>query len=497
MKDIQLVISRSDVHDYVGGLWKTDIFRQSHQSGAFVHGIVDQFAKLPRLFCETTNDNLERAHFSTWWGAMMLRHDYDNPVIADLYLLHEMQHAGTMPYRAGLSHKAFCEKMEFNELGASVLSEIQVYFEMPGLRESSFAHPIYADRYLADPAMQALWRENREVAIETIKLMRRNIMIGNEHDLDIAELWIRKFNQQNAAYALVWHSRYDEIERHMVDFQNAAYLVGRREAIELHRDWLDAEADKDPIDHIPFREEAEISTKFYWKNKREYQAAMKVEADRLRQHMVTDPVLQQEIVRRILAKNIGDQPDCAIHSLGTIRLPGDRDASLHVRHAVDAVIVDDFGYVVLITREDNPGAGLKALPGIFIRSTGGPDGVEQDLAAIYRAAATETGIDKRVLENAQVIPLGPRVYDRSFDIRTAWADIPGTGIGAGDLFAVSTKGFCLRVKENLTQVPLKAGAGAKKVSVATIEGLTPDQFGIPDHLPMIRASKKAIADNLG
>src|SRR4029453_8621088 len=69
-------------------------------------------------------------------GCMMLRGDYANPVIADLYLVHELYHAGTMPYIPGMGRPAFDEKMVRNELEASVLSEIQVYFEMPDLRAS-------------------------------------------------------------------------------------------------------------------------------------------------------------------------------------------------------------------------------------------------------------------------------------------------------------------------------------------------------------------------
>jgi hypothetical protein len=283
MNVVNVLTSASDVFDFVHGLWKTDAFRDAHRRGGFVQDIVNQFVALPRLFCQATNDRLERAHFSTWWGGMMLRDDYANPVIADLYLLHELYHAATMPYIPGLGRAAFDEKMVRNELEASVLSEIQVYFEMPELRAASFDHPIYADRYLNDPYMQMLWRDNKPVAIETLRAIRRNVMIGMpEHEMDATELWIRRFAQQNAAYSIVWADHYDLVERRMRDFQLDTHSKSRQEALLRHRDWLEAEAGKDAADHVPFRRQAELSTAFYWYNKEKHQEAMQAEGKRQR-----------------------------------------------------------------------------------------------------------------------------------------------------------------------------------------------------------------------
>jgi hypothetical protein len=294
MKTLHILVNGSDVHDFVAGLWKTDAFRDAQRNGGFVQDIVNQFAALPRLFCESTNDRLERAHQATWWGAMMLRNDYENPVIADLYLLHELYHGSTMPYIPGMGQIAFDEKMVRNELEASVLSEIQVYFEMPELRASSFAHPIYADRYLNDPYMRILWRENKLVALETLRAIRRNVMVGMpEHEMDATELWIRKFAQLNAAYSIVWSDHYDQIERHMRDFQMDTHSNGRRDAILRHRDWLEGQAGKDPVDHVPFRRQAELSTAFYWHNREKHQEAMRNEAEKQRAEEAMRPRAQR------------------------------------------------------------------------------------------------------------------------------------------------------------------------------------------------------------
>jgi hypothetical protein len=271
VKNIVPLVDRDDIHDYVGRLWKTEIFQESHRNGGFVYKLVDQFAWLPRLFAEESNDRLERAHFSTWWNVIMIRDDYSNPFIHDLYYLHEMAHAATMPYVPGIGRAAFDEKMQRNELEASVLSEIQVYFEMPNLRKSSFDHVIYADRFLNRPEMRGLWEGNPRVAIETIRSMRRDVMVSKPEELlDNTEKWIRRFALQNDAYSITWAENYNEVECAMARLQYES-AFDRDDALKVHVDWLA----ENSTDGIPFKEEAELFTPFYWANKARYEAAMK------------------------------------------------------------------------------------------------------------------------------------------------------------------------------------------------------------------------------
>jgi ADP-ribose pyrophosphatase YjhB (NUDIX family) len=209
----------------------------------------------------------------------------------------------------------------------------------------------------------------------------------------------------------------------------------------------------------------------------------------IRDHMLVDPVLQQKIVRRVEAGNFGaDQPDQAADSLGSITLPGGKRVSVYLRHAADPVLLDCAGHVVLITRRNNPGEGLRALPGGFLdpmpNAKGGFD-VEQAVTAALRESMEETGISREILTAAEVTPVGRRSYHRPFDIREAWCDIPDTAILKGDFFAVSTQAFCVRIKGDLLTVFLRASDDAADASVEQIADLRPQQFAVPDHLPMI------------
>ena len=97
MKNPVILTDAQAIHRHVHALWRSEAIRASHADGGFIHDIVEQFAGLPRLFCDSTDERLERAHFCSWWGVTMNR-TYDNPAIEDLYRLHEMFHAAFMPY---------------------------------------------------------------------------------------------------------------------------------------------------------------------------------------------------------------------------------------------------------------------------------------------------------------------------------------------------------------------------------------------------------------
>src|ERR1700739_4378007 len=110
----------------------------------------------------------------------------------------------------------------------------------------------------------------------------------------------------------------------------------------------------------------------------------------LQDHMLIVPALQADIVTRCLAGNFGDEPSQVAHALGSIMLPDGGIKPVWLCHAADAVLLDDFGQTVLITRLHNPGRGKQALPGGLLDEEDGR--VESSRAAALREAMEETGI---------------------------------------------------------------------------------------------------------
>jgi hypothetical protein len=286
---IKRLYTRDEIHKFIQDVWKTDLFRKAHyngiiendpRSGGFVFDIVEDFAKLPRFAFEMSNERLEWAHFSTWWGGIPYR-KYDNPYIHDLYWLHEMAHAGNMVYVPDMNLANFERKMTDNELHASVVSEIQVYFEIPELRALSFTHPIYADRFLDFTDMRERYKRDPKLTFEEMKVIRRNTMM-DANATRIADKWIHRFYMQNAAWVACWAHRYNAIECAMSSMRNCV-LAGkdRKFCLDVFVDgFLPSHSgyiDKDNPDagSIPFKREAEAFAGVYWANRGHYDDAMK------------------------------------------------------------------------------------------------------------------------------------------------------------------------------------------------------------------------------
>jgi len=112
----------------------------------------------------------------------------------------------------------------------------------------------------------------------------------------------------------------------------------------------------------------------------------------IKDNMLIDPSMQTDIIRRAVDGNFGDNPSQAVQSLGTVKTPDGREVGVHLRHAADAVLLDDLGQVVLVTRKHNPGAGLKALPGGFmdpVQGRGGATVAENALTGPAAARGSE------------------------------------------------------------------------------------------------------------
>jgi ADP-ribose pyrophosphatase YjhB (NUDIX family) len=203
----------------------------------------------------------------------------------------------------------------------------------------------------------------------------------------------------------------------------------------------------------------------------------------IKDHIVVDPALQARIIALVLAGNFGDAPDAAAQDLGLVELPDGSAVRCFARHAADPILLDGAGQVVLITRLHEPGVGKFALPGGFMDAVDGV--VEDGRSAALREAVEETGVSAALLARCEVFAVGGRRYDRPFDIRRAWNDIAGTAIKMGELFTVSTQGFCVRVPEDLRNLALAAGDDAACVRVMRVDELRAEMFAVPDHLPMI------------
>lgn len=124
MINFQILREPNDIFEYVGQLWRSDIFKTSHyEKNGYINLLIKQFSTIPRIFFDMHKEQLEMVHFSSWFHAIQHRKHYIDPVIHDLYYHHEFFHLNTMNYMSNNDYEAWSNKMKENEFWASLESE--------------------------------------------------------------------------------------------------------------------------------------------------------------------------------------------------------------------------------------------------------------------------------------------------------------------------------------------------------------------------------------
>jgi hypothetical protein len=306
MQNIIVLPNAQDCCHYIReNLIQTEMLRQSFDEGGLVAQIVKRFSRRPRFFYEPSpefaevidskgvvhREFIEAPHFSPWWGGVQLR-TYDNALVQDLYYLHEICHAATMPNGPDISHACtdpitFKNKIRDNEHEASTLSEMTIYCEFPQLRAMSFQHEIFVDRFLfptsdraqVNAKMIQRWREEPEIVEKELMYARAAILTAPEPDeSDLAAFWLKRFYSQGKAWTSIWTNpkaeyadipkggRFREVELAMVRFRDECHTLGRSAALQRHLDWLKSEE----VAHgtgIPFYPEAKAFCESYLRHK--------------------------------------------------------------------------------------------------------------------------------------------------------------------------------------------------------------------------------------
>ena len=306
MQDIIKLVTAKEICIFVRDeLLQTEVLRKSYDEEGLVHAVLTRFARLPRFFYKPSEDYLnevdndgktlteyvESPHFSPWWGGVQLR-TYDNKLVQDLYYLHEMEHAGTMPYGPDEAHTltdpvTFKNKIRDNEHEASTLSEMTIYCEFPQLRKHSFAHEIFVDRFLfgegdfdrINVRMLQRWREEPELVKKEMMYARAAVLTTHEVDeSDIAAYWLKRFYSQGKEWTKIWTNpkgeiadlpqggRFAIVESAMVNFREQCELLGRKAALDEHLQWLSSRDIADGTT-IPFYHEAKAFCQSYLRHK--------------------------------------------------------------------------------------------------------------------------------------------------------------------------------------------------------------------------------------
>lgn len=257
MKNIIGIPDPQEIKSFVHSLWKTQEFKESSvKAGDYVNLIVDRFSQSPRFFYESSDDHLERGHFTSWMNFICFR-EYDNPAIQDLYYFHEILHSSTMKYNSSLDFSRWKGKMINNEVDVSLESEVLVYLHLKSLREKSFGFKIWADSIDFTKSSEVDFCKNLKK--ERVRIYK------TPNPKSKPELEIARYHKQNEEWSKIWKDNYVEVEKTLESFYKIAGDAKEEASIFLLK-WMKEQLSKNQ-GLCPYLKEAKLVSKIYWRNK--------------------------------------------------------------------------------------------------------------------------------------------------------------------------------------------------------------------------------------
>jgi hypothetical protein len=287
MKNFHVMSIPEEVVEGTIAEFRTDFFKtEARKEGSLINQVLKEFSAYPKFFADLSAPedapesdlykSPEWAHFAAYMGGLYRRPGYSD-LMHDIYMLHEMKHAGSMTYRPELSFKSFKDKMIENEAQASVTSEIEFYLHYPEKRAEVFQQQeIFADRYLNNPAFLAQWKKDPQRARDKILLDRNEARNKNVSvDLHPVEGWIHKFDAQNDGWCSVWAGHYNKLETAAAKL-HAEIDAGKdaHMATKTYMDWLNSPEITEGTE-VPFNSAAIGFDGIYRNNRALYDAAVK------------------------------------------------------------------------------------------------------------------------------------------------------------------------------------------------------------------------------
>lgn len=251
MKNFLILQTPEQVFNYVGNLWRSKLFKDSHYNeNGYINKIATDFAKTPRIFFDMHEETMEMVHFSSWFHAIQHRYHYTNDILHDLYFHHEFFHINTMTYKNNFSFTEWKKKMDNNEFWASLESEVLIYFYMPELREQSFKNELWVDRFLQDSYyndLQGKYFQNEDDIGK--KLKSRIAYFRDEcqfNPRDEIEKQISDYTTSSNEWAKIWSvdNAWQNVEQEMVYYLELA-KNNPEVAVKHHLNWLNDLQQKD------------------------------------------------------------------------------------------------------------------------------------------------------------------------------------------------------------------------------------------------------------
>jgi len=257
-----LIVKHKDIFAFFESLIITPLLKEQIQNPqSLINHMLTKFYKkgIDLILYKCINYEIEQFHHTSWWGVLKITER--DPIIIDLYYLHEMTHISNIYSNSTKNFEDWCKKMLYEEIYASAFSEIIIYFDIPTFRNYSkktkkLKGTIFADSLLSNEIkLSDKYKTNQELyknnfSLFTKELIKINVKTLYTPPLTTGQRYVFSFRLNNEMWFEIWKNSYEIIEK-----ENISYL--KKKNSNQHINWLKNNG-KLFVDNIPFSSEAHI-----------------------------------------------------------------------------------------------------------------------------------------------------------------------------------------------------------------------------------------------
>lgn len=236
MNNIKFIAS-NEMDEFIYNNWKTDFFKNLQKKEGSVINLMVTRLKEKGLFVFDYSNELEYKHMFLWFYHIGNR-QYDNPYIHDLFFFHEFYHLISFPEKKFDDFEEWKAAMWQNELEASLMSEVFIYYFEPELRQHTFKQRIWCDDVIemfGYEATQAtddilMFKGHNEI-FNKITQRREQLRSGLQSTLK-TEDWIRNFNSKDDWF-ISWKDIFHSVEDIRHNFEQTIKQDPKKASNEL------------------------------------------------------------------------------------------------------------------------------------------------------------------------------------------------------------------------------------------------------------------------
>lgn len=238
MKNI-VAIETNEMEGFFATFWKTEEFKNLQNEHPFFKDFVKKLKKSPIFFFDLSNEN-GRYHLSSHIRFIANR-KYENNYLRDLYYFHELLHCAEFEPDNNKNYDEWKEKLNRNELYASIVSEVLIYYMQPSMIGKTF-NPLWAEKFYKNDVNSSNNRgdygffesnndfdsmsfkdiEKWPVSIQRIYQRRNELRaIFDENEVsEESEKFIVKYNKYRISWIEKWKPHYINIDSLLTKLHN-------------------------------------------------------------------------------------------------------------------------------------------------------------------------------------------------------------------------------------------------------------------------------------